>query len=86
MNNLPIEFKKYFWDCDFSNLDLIKNKNFILGRLLLFGDLNAIKYVIKYFNRTEVKDYIAKKGTFVLDTSSFGFWKKIVEYNDLWEK
>jgi len=86
MSCIPKEFKKYFWDCDFNKLDFIKNKNFILGKLLLFGDLDAIMFVLKNYERIEVSSFIDKKGAVILDKVSFNFWGKIVRHNELWER
>jgi hypothetical protein len=44
-NNLPSSFRKYFWDCDFSDLSLEKYPKFIIERILDYGTLKDIKWL-----------------------------------------
>ena len=57
-NKMPEEYKKYFWDSDFEKLDVAKHKEYILNRLLSFGDLDAIRYVFANFSKNEISEYV----------------------------
>ncbi len=82
---LPIELKKYFWDCDFAELDFSKHKNYILNRLLYFGDIYAIKFITNYISQDVIKTYLKQKGKLSLNISNLKFWEKLVAHDDLWE-
>ncbi len=84
MPKLTPNLLKYFWDCDKSKLDLDLHKGYILSRLMQFGDIDAIKWVLKNLEREYVIDYLSRKGKNSLDRRSYSFWKKLSSYNDLW--
>ena len=84
MNKLPIKFKKYFWDCDFGKLNFIEHRNFILNRLLMYGDIDTIKFVLDQVSRNEIKNYLYKKGNNTLNKLSIKFWNKLLLYDELW--
>ncbi len=86
MNKLPIQYKKYFWDCDFNNLDLIIHKEYILNRLLSFGDLSAIHFIFNNFSKNEIFEYLKIKGAKTLSRTNFLFWQKLVKHDELWQK
>ncbi len=85
MNDLPLHIKKYFWDCDFSKLSLDLHRNFILGRLLLYGDLKAIAFILGNYIKPEVEKFLYKKGKNCLDKRSFNFWEKLLNVDELWK-
>jgi len=86
LNQLPIEYKKYFWDCDFNKLDLTTHKEYILNRLLSFGDLAAIYYILNNFAKNEIFEYLKVKGVKALSDTNFLFWQKLIKYDELWQK
>ncbi|MBI5701699.1 hypothetical protein HZC34_07680 [Candidatus Saganbacteria bacterium] len=49
---LPKEFKKYFWDVDFNKLSYKKYPKFVLSRIMQYGDLFALKWLMKMPKRT----------------------------------
>ena len=53
---MPIELKKYFWDTNFEELDIIKNKRYIIARLYCYGDLKAIKWVKETYSKSDIED------------------------------
>lgn len=61
---LPYFFKACFWDCDFNSLDLIRNKNFIISRLLDYGSIDGYKFVVSNYSREEIIDTIKKSRLF----------------------
>lgn len=53
---MPEEFKKYFWDTQFEQLDIIQNKRYIISRLYCYGDLKALKWVNNTYTSEDIKD------------------------------
>ena len=82
---IPVEFKKYFWDCDFSALVLPKYRKFVLGRLLHYGGFEAMKWVRSHYQIEEVRDYLNERGQKELDARSFTFWTKCLEIEEIWK-
>ena len=53
---IPIEFKPYFWDVNFEELDISKHKRYIISRLYCYGDLKAIKWLNNTYSQEDIKD------------------------------
>ena len=57
---MPGELKKYFWDTKFEELDIKKNKRYIISRLYCYGDLKAIKWIKKTYSKEDIKEVAIK--------------------------
>lgn len=53
---MPEEFKKYFWDVNFEELNIKKHKQYIISRLYCYGDLKAIKWIKDTYTPEEIKN------------------------------
>ncbi|MBU0998063.1 hypothetical protein KJ570_00805, partial [Patescibacteria group bacterium] len=69
-NKLPLSFKPYFWDIDFSKLSL-DNTQFIIKRVLDRGDTNSIKWLINNYSKKDIKDTIMKSRDLSQKTANF---------------
>lgn len=76
---MPVQFKPYFWDVDFNTLSLENNPQFVLKRLLDFGNLNAIKWVLKNFTKKDIANIILKSRD--LSPKTMNFWTKYLCLN-----
>lgn len=52
---MPEELKKYFWDTQFEQLDITKNKRYIISRLYCYGDLKAMKWVRENYTNIDIE-------------------------------
>ncbi len=52
---LPKEFQKYFWDVSFDELSFDKYPRFIAERLLNYGDLYSIKWLLSVTDKQFIK-------------------------------
>ncbi len=86
MEKLPTTYKKYFWDCDFNKLNLSDHKEYVLSRLLAFGNLSAMHYIFNNFAKKEVTRYISVKGAVSLSRTNYLFWEKLLKHDELWKK
>lgn len=57
---MPEEFKKYFWDTKFEELDKEKNKRYIISRLYCYGDLKILKWINDNYSFEDIED-VARK-------------------------
>jgi len=73
--SLPAKFKKYFWDIDFKDVSSKPFARFVLERVMNFGDLNALKWLLRDVPRENMID-TAKKSR-ALDAKTRNFWLKI---------
>ena len=57
-SKLPEEFQRYFRDVSFEELTLDKYPGFIAERILNYGDLDAIKWLLSWTNKRFLKTII----------------------------
>ncbi len=72
MKKAPKFLKKYFWDIDFDKLDVETHPQYVLGRILEYGDEQAIRWMMKRFDKDEVADILFHYRT--LSPKSANFW------------
>jgi hypothetical protein len=68
---LPSFLKKYFWNVDFSELDLKKDSSFIITRILEYGDIKALCWLFKYAGRRQIEEVIMKSRELSPKTANF---------------
>lgn len=68
--------KKLFWDVDLKDIDAKKNSSFIIGRILEYGDVNDVKWMLKNFKIARIKQVLFKKKD--LSPKSANYWALIL--------
>jgi hypothetical protein len=71
-HKLPKEFQKYFWDVPFGELYLEKNPRFIAERLMNYGDLNSIKWLLSHIDMQFIKTLVETSRN--LNPKTKNFW------------
>jgi len=69
---LPKQFEKYFWDVDFEKLNEKKRRQYVISRILEYGDLEAIRWVLSNFRKRIIKEVVRK--SMELTPKSANFW------------
>jgi hypothetical protein len=54
-SKLPRFLFKYFWDVDAGKINPQKQSVYVLERLMDKGDLKALKWVLKYFSKKDLR-------------------------------
>ena len=67
----PKFLQKYFWDIDFSKLDFRKSKTFILKRVLDRGDNKALKWLLQYYTKDDIKKLLLTSRDLSPKTANF---------------
>ena len=81
---IPPALRKFFWDADFAKLTFPDHQNYVLGKLMEYGDIASIKWIISTFDRGTISRYLETKGKVALDKKSYLFWEKVLRMADLW--
>ena len=68
---LPLSFKKYFWNVDFSELNLEENSFFIITRILEYGDIKSLCWLFRHTNRGQIEEVIMKSRELSPKTANF---------------
>lgn len=69
---LPLFLKKYFWDIDFDNLNFKKREEFVILRILEYGDIKSTQWLFKNINKKRIKETILNQR--VLSPKTTNFW------------
>ncbi|HUT42870.1 MAG TPA: hypothetical protein VMW95_00930 [Desulfobacterales bacterium] len=70
---LPEEFQKYFWDVKFDELNIEKYPRFITERILNYGDLNGIKWLLSWTDRQFIRTLVNNSRN--LNAKTKNFWQ-----------
>ncbi len=67
-------FSKYlFWDYKIESIDLIKNKRYVIERVLTRGDIKDLFILLKLYDKKSISSVVIKSR--VLDLKTINFWR-----------
>ncbi len=69
---LPAKFKKYFWDCDFTTLNMKEHSFFISERILNFGNDLSLKWLLSKINKEQLTEVVERSRN--LDKKTKNYW------------
>jgi len=70
---LPKHLHKYFWDTDVKAVDAKKDRDYIIWKLLEYGDINDLKWMFKSFSIRSIKKILmTRRG---LSLKAVNFWR-----------
>ena len=75
---LPAFLKKYFWDCNFSDLNLKQYKYFIAIRILNYGNEKSIKWLTSKIDKKTIIKAIKNRE---IDDKTKNYWELILDIN-----
>lgn len=52
------ELKSLFWDTDYTQIDFKKHNKAIIERVLMYGSMEAYKWLFKFYEVDEIKQVI----------------------------
>ena len=71
MRKLPGFLKQYFWEVDFGKLDKTRFPEYIIRRLLEYGDEKAIGWMFSNFRRAKIRQVLCKFRGYSEKTANF---------------
>jgi len=57
---VPTSFKKYFWEAETEKLDLKKDAEYIIGRVLEYGNIAAVQWMLRTFDKEPIKKVLSR--------------------------
>jgi len=69
---IPKEIRAFFWDADLETFDPVSYPQYTLGRLLEFGDENAVAWMRETFSEAQIRDVVRTERR--LSRRSANFW------------
>ena len=77
---LPEMLKKYFWDCDFEEINMDRYAFFIAERILNFGDMDSLKWLTARTDKAFLREVVRKSRN--LDKKTRNYWKMVLYDNE----
>ena len=77
MRELPCFLKRYFWDVDFPKLQKNFHAQFIIERILEYGNEKAAKWLFQHFTRSEIRRTLTKRRN--ISPLSANYWSLILK-------
>ena len=76
INNIPEEFIKYFWEYDVNKINLSKNHDLIIERILNYGNIESIKWLFSIYKIEIIKEILSDNKRLLPKTKNY--WKLIL--------
>ena len=73
-DQVPGHLRAFFWDAQLSSLSVTRHRDFILARLLEFGDREAARWVLRTYPRQALAAFLQGRGADVLSRRAWRFW------------
>jgi len=68
---LPKFLEKYFWDTDFKKVDKEKHKAYIIAKVLEYGNLEAVRWLLRNYQTRSLIKILAKSRQFTPKVANF---------------
>ena len=78
---LPLTKKSLFWDTDTSTIDMVKNRRYVIERILRFGDFDDYRWMRSTYSKEDIKSVILEERS-DLDPKSLNFWCHIFDIEE----
>jgi hypothetical protein len=59
---VPPEVKRLFWDVDASAIDLDRDRDYVLGRVMARGGMTAMRWLVATFSSAVIGDFVVRRG------------------------
>lgn len=78
MKSIPKRFQGLFWSASAKDLDLEKNKNYIINQALSYGTLESLEWLFKTYESETIKKVFVGSPQKIYTPASFNFVKNII--------
>lgn len=68
---IPINLKKYFWEVDTNKLDFKKYPEYVISRILEYGDETAVRWLFRNFKKPYFERVLAKRRDISAKTGNY---------------
>ena len=78
MNRIPQSFQGILWSANVKNLDLEKDKVYIIHQILSYGTLEQIHWLFRVYSKEEIRKVFGTSPMKIYNFPTFDFIKNIV--------
>ena len=76
MNRNFLDLRPFFWDTEIEKIDIEKNRDYVIERILEVGDSAAVKWLFVTYPQADIKRVLVQSRT--LSKKSRNFWDLIL--------
>jgi len=78
-HQIPAALKPYFQEYDIARLDVTRDANLIIQRVLEFGTWEEIRWLFEMYRSKRIRLYLRKYGERGLKPVTFNYWCKLLD-------
>ena len=71
---VPNRLRRVFWDARLSDISLERHQDFVVGRVLEFGDPASLRWLFRTYARKTIAEFLNARGAAVLSKRAWNFW------------
>ncbi len=75
---IPDRLKPHFQEYDLEQLDLTRDANLVIQRVLEFGTWDEIRWLFQQYGAKRIRLFVCKHGERWLKPVSFNYWRKLL--------
>lgn len=76
---IPSSAAPYFQEYALDELDISKDADLIIGRILEYGDSKELKWLFAAYRTAQIRRFVCEYGFRALSPRSFNFWRIILK-------
>lgn len=84
-SQIPIGLKPYFQEYDITRLDITRDANLIIQRVLEFGTWEEIRWAFETYRSKRIRLFLREHGERWLKPVTFNYWRKLLDIRR-WKK
>lgn len=82
MVQMPISMRALFWDTRLTRIDPERDADFVLARVLEFGRLCDVRWLIRRYGLDRIHHFLATSGHPELTRRTIAFWRAALHAED----
>ena len=84
-SRIPIGLKPYFQEYDIAQLDITRDANLIIQRVLEFGTWDELRWLFETYRSKRIRLFLRERGERLLKPVTFTYWRKLLDIRQ-WRK
>lgn len=75
---IPVGLKPYFQEYDITQLDMTRDANLIIQRVLEFGTWDELRWLFETYRSKRIRLFLREHGERWLKPVTFNYWRKLL--------
>ena len=75
---IPVGLKPYFQEYNIARLDITRDANLIIQRVLEFGTWDELRWLFETYRSKRIRLFLRERGERLLKPITFNYWRKLL--------